>query len=394
MLTFIHAADLHLGHPFQGLDGQLPPVWADRVQRATQQAFTSLIDRAVAEPVDLVVLAGDLFYRQAVSPRVEAVVQSGFERLAAAGIPVYLSFGNHDFGNQVRPDWPSNVHVFGPEVSSMTLTTKAGVSVVLTGFSYQHRHQNQAEIDHFPNRTPGSSAYYLGLYHGDVGSRTGDYAGASLGDLLAKNYNYWALGHIHQRQVINQVPPVLYPGSLQGLSAKESGPKGFYLVQQDRDFTQAPELNFVPVSPVVWQTVALYQVGSLADLKEQVQQLKVRQPTLLTLTLPADLPAELRRFILAGVTVDQLRADCPDQVWPVKITIRSENDGQVAAGELKGPAWQTSLAEVVTPTAVAELLPNDLPVFLRDYFLSDEGLASLREWVNATQLGEGADHEN
>ena len=57
-----------------------------------------------------------------------------------------------------------------------------------------------------------------------------NYAPCSLPELVAKGYDYWALGHVHQGRVLNERPHVVFPGNLQGRHVREVGPKGAFLV--------------------------------------------------------------------------------------------------------------------------------------------------------------------
>lgn len=59
-VTFIHAADLHLGAPFKGLR-TIAPAWADILLEAIPEAFRKIIDTALDQQVDFVVFAGDIF---------------------------------------------------------------------------------------------------------------------------------------------------------------------------------------------------------------------------------------------------------------------------------------------------------------------------------------------
>ena len=52
------------------------------------------------------------------------------------------------------------------------------------------------------------------------------YAPCSSGDLVARGYHYWALGHVHQFEVLHEFPHIVYPGNLQGRSVRDTGPKG------------------------------------------------------------------------------------------------------------------------------------------------------------------------
>ena len=99
----------------------------------------------------------------------------------------------------------------------------------------------------------------IGLLHGSLDSTENEqanYAPFSLQDLLSKEYDYWALGHIHQAMVLNEVPLIQYPGIIQGKNAKESGDKGAYIVELRQN---QPTLNeFVSLASIVWETANLY----------------------------------------------------------------------------------------------------------------------------------------
>ena len=60
-MKFIHAGDIHLGNPFIGLDAQLPDNLKQLVQQSTHQAFMKMINDALTEKVDLLLLPGDFY---------------------------------------------------------------------------------------------------------------------------------------------------------------------------------------------------------------------------------------------------------------------------------------------------------------------------------------------
>jgi DNA repair exonuclease SbcCD nuclease subunit len=51
-----------------------------------------------------------------------------------------------------------------------------------------------------------------------------------LADLKSKGYDYWALGHVHKREVVSEDPKVIFPGNIQGRHIKETGSKGATLI--------------------------------------------------------------------------------------------------------------------------------------------------------------------
>ena len=96
------------------------------------------------------------------------------------------------------------------------------------GFKDQETPDNLAAG--FPVAEPG--CFNIGLLHTSLNGREGHacYAPCSLSDLRQRGYQYWALGHVHQREVVCEQPYVVFPGCLQGRHAKETGPKGCTLV--------------------------------------------------------------------------------------------------------------------------------------------------------------------
>src|SRR5690606_17191766 len=57
-----------------------------------------------------------------------------------------------------------------------------------------------------------------------------NYAPCKLSDLTVHGYDYWALGHVHEREILCQSPWVVFPGNLQGRHIREAGPKGATLI--------------------------------------------------------------------------------------------------------------------------------------------------------------------
>lgn len=94
-VTFIHAADLHLGAPMRGLRA-LSPEWAERVRAAIGEAYGRVVQAALDRAVDFVLIAGDMFDTACSSYADYRLFFRGLERLSEAGIPVFMVTGNHD----------------------------------------------------------------------------------------------------------------------------------------------------------------------------------------------------------------------------------------------------------------------------------------------------------
>lgn len=246
-------ADLHLDSPFKGLFG-LPEQNLKKIRQSTFEAFDKIINKAVEEKPDFLLIVGDIYDGENRSLQAQRRFQSAMETLFQHNIPVILSYGNHDHlsGSWTRFALPSNVYELPAETSIVQLKIR-GQQVNVYGFSYGERHVKASMTDTFPV-AQDPNAIHIGMLHGSESSDiTHDvYAPFKKEQLLEKNYHYWALGHIHKRQLLHQDPPIVYPGNIQSRHRKEQGVKGFYDVTLSQSDV---ELTFVPTSTVVYNTI-------------------------------------------------------------------------------------------------------------------------------------------
>ncbi|MGG0643391.1 DNA repair exonuclease [Sporosarcina gallistercoris] len=265
MIRFLHTADLHLDSPFKGIT-DMPIDRLTELRQSTFEAYEKLIRYAEMANPDFVLIVGDIYDGEDRSLRAQMRFVNGLERLKRANIPVFISHGNHDHlgGKWTRFQLPDNVTVFGPEVETAELIIR-GQRIRIHGFSYKERHIKEVMIGHYPksDREPGTLD--IGMLHGSIaGEEThAVYAPFTKEALLDKGYQYWALGHIHKRQLLHNEPPIVYPGNLQGRHRNEQGVKGFYEVELEPD--QAA-LKFVPTSVLVFDEIEIDCKGmSLAN---------------------------------------------------------------------------------------------------------------------------------
>lgn len=258
-IRFIHTADLHLDSPFKGMTG-LSASRLRQLRNSTFTAFVNLVDYAVKAMPDFVLIVGDIYDGEDRSLRAQVKFRKGMERLNEAGIPVFISYGNHDHlgGQWTRFELPENVHVFDREVEEARLQVN-GVDVSIYGFSYRERHVREPMVAHFPE-AQSVDAFHIGMLHGSL---VGDvshavYAPFTKDKLLGKRYDYWALGHIHLRQQLHVNPPIVYPGNLQGRHRNERGVKGFYEVELSK---VGASFNFVRSSTLVFERLDVSCAG-------------------------------------------------------------------------------------------------------------------------------------
>nr|WP_263328422.1 DNA repair exonuclease [Neobacillus sp. Marseille-Q6967] len=289
-ISFLHAADLHLDSPMVGLK-HFPGNILSRLRESTFTALEKLTKAAIDLQVDFVILAGDLFDGEDRSLRAQSRFRSEMQILEQKGIPVFVIHGNHDHlnGSWVHLDMPSNVYFFDSKVEVKEFVTKRGEMVHLYGFSYPERQVYDRKIEDYLKKEPAD--FHIGILHGNEGGRADhdNYAPFSVKELLEKQFDYWALGHIHKRAVLAETPPVVYPGNIQGRNRKESGIKGCYHVT----LTELEAcLEFVETSDVVWEEIFIDASGAnrfqdiLSLCQQEIERLRKEQSgILLTLNL-------------------------------------------------------------------------------------------------------------
>lgn len=229
-MKFVHAADLHIDSPLVGLERyEGAPV--EQIRQATRRAVGNLVNLCLQEGAGALVLAGDLFDGEWRDYSTGLFFVAQMQRLRQAGVTVVIAKGNHDAQSQIsqRLLLPDNVREFGAERAETFAFPELGIA--FHGQSYAHRAEHRDLAAGYPEPVPG--VVNVGVLHTCATGRPGHepYAPCKLETLLSKGYEYWALGHVHEREVLATSPWVVFPGNLQGRHVKETGPKGASLVE-------------------------------------------------------------------------------------------------------------------------------------------------------------------
>jgi DNA repair protein SbcD/Mre11 len=226
---FLHAADLHLGSPLQGL-AQKDEGVARRLAGASRAAFEDLVTRALEENVAFAVIAGDVFDGDWKDASIGLFFNRQLARLSNRGIPTFFLRGNHDADNVVTRSlpWPDRVVEFSTRRAETHRIAELEVALHGRGFPRRDVGENYA-LD-YPAPAPGW--FNIGVLHTACG-RTGheNYAPCTPADLAGRGYDYWALGHVHAFEIVSKDPWIIYPGNLQGRSVRECGEKGAVIVE-------------------------------------------------------------------------------------------------------------------------------------------------------------------
>lgn len=276
MFRFIHAADIHLDSPLRGLepyDGA--PI--EHLRGATRRALQNLVELAIAEQAAFVLFAGDLYDGDWRDYNTGLFFAAQMTKLREVGIRACVIAGNHDAASQLTRylRLPDNVTMFS--VQRPETVRLDDIDVVVHGQGFPTRAVTHDLAATYPNPIP--HLFNIGLLHTSVDGREGHepYAPCSADRLRSRGYDYWALGHVHRREVLCEDPWIVFPGNIQGRHVRELGPKGCTLVTvQDQQVVSAQHRD---LDVLRWSVCDVDVSGALTgdDVVDFVRQALERQ---------------------------------------------------------------------------------------------------------------------
>lgn len=254
------AADIHLGRQ----PSRLPAALADRAAALRPAAaWRRLVDLALEERVDALLLAGDVVDRDDDFFEAFADLRAGAERLATARIPVLAVAGNHD--TRVLPrlaEAVDGVTVLGRggRWQEHALRGRDGVRVTVLGWSFPRSVTTEDPLQRpLPQRGPEVT---IGLLHCDRDQAASGYAPVRSADLRAAPVDAWLLGHVHRPDIAIGERPMGYLGSLAATDPGEPGPHGAWLLEVASDGRLG--LHSRPLAPLRWERLEV----DLSDLQD------------------------------------------------------------------------------------------------------------------------------
>ncbi|WEG12041.1 DNA repair exonuclease [Pullulanibacillus sp. KACC 23026] len=272
-IRFIHAADFHLDRPYRGLT-PLPNALYSQIIEAPFHALHQTITYAIENEVDFILISGDLYDSHNPSLRAEQRFKKEIERLRHLDISVYVIHGNHDPLDSVRLDVSNDqVEVFSDKVEVKRFIKEGKQTVNLYGFSYPTRHVTDSMISLYKKES--GADYHIGLLHGSVkGTIEHDnYAPFTVQELIEKDFDYWALGHIHKRERLTDHAPIYYSGTPQGLSVKETGDKGVQLVTLSK---RECKVDFLSTASFLFETMTI-DITEMLTLNDVILEVESRK---------------------------------------------------------------------------------------------------------------------
>lgn len=386
-MKLVHAADLHLDSPLRGLD-RYDGAPVDQFRNATRLAMENLVALCLEEEVAMLLLAGDLYDGSWRDYRTGLFFSQQMSRLRAGGVEVVLIRGNHDAESTVHKNLPlpDNVRELSPKRPETVLFESLGLAV--HGQSFAQRAVTDDLADRYPAAVSGLCN--IGLLHTSATGRDGHdaYAPCSVETLRNKGYDYWALGHVHAREVLSTEPWIVFPGNLQGRHARETGPKGATLITVDGGRITGVEARACDV--VRWSQLVVDATGA-EDLDAIADRARA---ALESAVADADGRLLAARLVVSGRSVAHARieaepvafearlralaADVGDgeRVWLEKVRLRTAGeldfDGAADRDDVVGELVRALRALPSDPAMCAELcgdlreLGAKLPPELRD----------------------------
>ena len=229
---FIHTADVHLDSPLRTL-ALKNEIMAELVANATRATFIRIINLCIEEQVDALIIAGDLYDGELTSMKTAAFFVNEMQRLVDAGIRAFILRGNHDAKSTITRhiSLPDAVHVFSNRGDRVLIKD---LGVAIHGLSFAKPHVPESLLSKYKPAEP--DMINVGVLHTSLaGSAAHDpYSPCSVEELHAQGYTYWALGHIHKREVHGTHPTtIVMPGIPQGRHINEAGPRSVTLVEID-----------------------------------------------------------------------------------------------------------------------------------------------------------------
>ncbi|MBX9720510.1 MAG: DNA repair exonuclease [Candidatus Obscuribacterales bacterium] len=319
--------------PLRGLERyEGAPV--EEIRLSTRRALENLVSLALDRKVAFVILAGDLFDGDWKDYNTGLFFAKQMSRLREAEIPVYIVKGNHDAASKMTRalKMPDNVHVFShskPETFYLE-----SCSAALHGQSFSNAAVVKNLAEDYPKAE--NNRFNIGVLHTCATGRDGHgrYAPCTMDDLLAKGYDYWALGHVHKRETLKSEPLIVFPGNIQGRHIRETGAKGCVIVTVD-DKNQATQ-SFEPICVLQWEhciinlDAAFTQDDVISKVNESLSAL-VREHSSYPLAVRVELTGASSTDSLlrsnSEHVINQIRAiatDCAsDQIWLEKVKINT-----------------------------------------------------------------------
>ncbi len=321
-MRFVHAADIHLDSPLRGL-ARYEGAPVAEIREATRRAFRRLVDYCLEERIELLLIAGDLYDGDWRDWATGLFFVQQMNRLREVGARVVLLRGNHDAASQITKNLRLPEHVRELSTRSVETLVLEDLGIAVHGRGFGHREELEDLSLAYP--APRAGLVNVGMLHTSVDGRAGHqgYAPCRPAWLVERGYDYWALGHVHAREVLHEAPWIVFPGNLQGRHAKETGPKGATVVTIEGGAIRS-------VEPLVFDVVRWGRAAAPARAGEREDDVLERLRDALAL----------------------LRDGAEERPLAVRVAVEGAPDGKLARA-LGEPAFEAEVRALASEVAPA-----------------------------------------
>lgn len=384
-MRFIVSADTHLGSPIRSVALRNPDL-GERLRQASFDTFRRIVNMAISEAADALVLAGDIFDSDFPDLKSRAFLMTQLTRAASAGIPTVLVRGNHDalLDHTIHGSLGPDIHL----LHKGNPTVEIG-NAMFHGLSFDKSHVAKSLLPEYPEPAVGRTN--VGLMHTSLGGSPGHdpYAPCSEQDLLAHGYDLWCLGHIHMPfdrragSALAVMPGIPQPrhygersgGSVAVVTLGDGGPQ---LEQRDVGYLRFVETK-LDLTECGDQTEVLDHIGSALKAAQDPLRATAVRLQVTTARHSADDVQALAIELLEGVDevfLDKIKVSPPKSIDDDKI-----NDlARLMRDEVQEVGFRQASTEILSE------LRNALPPPVRDALPEDELTALLNEAIDDVSL--------
>jgi DNA repair exonuclease SbcCD nuclease subunit len=228
-MLFSHISDTHLG---------LVQYGSNERERDVYDAFNQAIDISIKDQVDFVIFAGDIFENP--KPNGNAILQmaNALKRLKENNIDSFFILGEHDVSNiKHQNPVPYIYHNLGFSKYIGNGKPIEYKGVMLVGFDKirpPEMAQNEERFSNVDKNIENFPGHKILVLHQGI-TEFNKFAGELQSTDLPKNFTYYAMGHLHDKDVkqFNHLKgPIVYPGSIELTTSEgiKDIKKGFFEV--------------------------------------------------------------------------------------------------------------------------------------------------------------------
>lgn len=296
-MKFVHIADMHFDSPFVNLSDRN---YMGELRRLEQRkVFKKVIDYIKNNNIQYLFISGDLYEHKYVKQSTIEYINKLFQEIP--NTKIYISPGNHDpfLKNSYysKFNWNENVKIFSDNIEKIENQDVNIYGYGFTDFYCENSGIENIEID-------DKEKLNILVIHGALDSSSTEdrkYNPMKKNMLLAKNFDYIALGHIHK---LDYASDVVYPGSTISLGFDELGKHGMIAGEfKEKEL----HLDFIPLDEKEYkiEELDITNIGSKEELVEKIMNLDIKDNEYIEVILKGNRNFEFNTYELLKIVLNE-----------------------------------------------------------------------------------------